>query len=130
MKTPKAFTLVEGLVAGGLVLVLAVPMLLGVLDTRRRSRDAMRVSSVRQAQAALETYRAKAASFPANAVDLGADDVALLRALGYEAQPPGCAADRSDTCSDYRVSFVLEGSVGMLPGGICTASAQGLSCSR
>ncbi len=126
----KGFTLIEGLLAAGVVLVLIVPMTLGVLDTRRRARDAMRVSSVRQAQAALETYRAKKASYPAAASELPADDVALVQALGYAAEPAGCDARGATICGEYRLSFTLEGAIGGLPGGVCTASTRGLSCSR
>ncbi len=126
----KGFTLIEGLLAGGVILVLIVPMALGVLDTRRRARDAMRVSNVRQAQAALETYRAKKASYPATASELPPDDVAVVQALGYAAVPEGCDARAASICTEYRLSFTLEGAIGGLPGGVCTATTQGLSCSR
>ncbi len=125
----KGFTLIEGAIAGGLVLVLAVPMLLGVIDTRRRADDAERVSSVRQVQAFLETYRARTASYPGAAEDLRSDEAELAQAFGYEAQPPGCGAHLPVTCLAYRLQFVMKGPLGTLSGGMCTASPQGLSCS-
>ncbi len=124
------FTRLEVLLAAGVALVLVIPMVLGVQDTRRRARDAMRVSNVRQAQAALETYRAKKASYPAAASDMPADDVALVQAMGYAPAPEGCNPRGASACVDYHLSFTLEGVIGGLPGGVCTATVQGLSCSR
>lgn len=129
MKT-NGFTLVEGLVAGGLVLVLAVPMLLGVRDTRRRSRDASVVSTVRQAQAALEAYRARSASYPERTDLLRSDDAELAEALGYAPEPSGCGSATPTPCHAYRLQFAMEGPLGVLAGGSCTATHMGLSCSR
>jgi len=58
----KGMTLVEILIAAGLILLLGGMMLLGVLDSRRRAQDAETVSAARQVQAAVEAYRAKTAS--------------------------------------------------------------------
>ncbi len=128
--TKKGLTLVEGLLAGAVILILAVPMLLGVLDTRRRARDAMRVSEVRQAQAALEAYRSKNGSYPPAAAELDSDDAALAQNLGYVPSPDGCGAGGAGDCRDYLLRFRLEGALGALPGGACTAGSSGLSCSR
>ncbi|WKZ29395.1 MAG: hypothetical protein QY323_01545 [Patescibacteria group bacterium] len=129
MKT-KGITLVEGLIAGGLVLVLAVPMVLGVLDTRRRSRDASVVSLVRQTQAALEAYRARTASYPERTDLLRSDDADLADALGYAPEPSGCGSVSATPCQNYRLQFALEGQLGALAGGSCTAERTGLSCSQ
>lgn len=128
MKT-KGVTLVEGLVAGGLILVVVVPMVLGVLDTRRRARDSTQVSNVRQAQAALEIYRARTASYPENAGALRSDEAELVEAFDYAAEPAGCGANTAVPCREYLLRFELEGPLGALPGGICTARRTGLSCS-
>ena len=125
----KGMTLVEILVASGLVLLLGVLMLLGVLDARRRARDGAIVSNARQAQAAVETYRAKSASYPGKASDLPPGDAELAEALGYAAEPSGCAADAAETCRAYALSFVLEGRVGTLAGGACVLrSGGGITC--
>ncbi len=129
MKT-KGLTLVEGLVAGGLVLVLAVPMVLGVFDTRRRSRDANVVSTVRQVQAALEAYRARTASYPERASILRSDDAELAEMFEYAPEPSGCGSATPLPCREYRLQFSLEGPIGSLSGGVCTAARTGLSCSR
>ncbi|MEK7545517.1 MAG: type II secretion system protein [Patescibacteria group bacterium] len=127
----KGMTLAEILVAAGVILLLGVPMLLGVLDARRRERDGAVVSAARQAQAAVETYRAMTASYPGAAADLPADDAGLAEAFEYRAEPAGCAPDASETCRSYVLRFTLEGRVGTLPGGACEVRpAGGITCVR
>lgn len=127
----KGMTLTEILVAAGLVLLLGVLMLLGVLDARRRARDGAVVSAARQAQAAVETYRARTASYPGSAADLAAEDAALAEAFGYEAEPSGCAPDLAETCRSYVLRFRLEGRVGTLLGGACELRPTGgIACVR
>lgn len=127
----KGMTLVELLIAAGLVLLLGVMMLLGVLDQRRRSRDASVVSAARQAQAAVETFRAKTASYPGEAADLPAGDAELAEALAYEAEPGGCGPDMAEVCRGYVLRFALEGRVGTLTGGDCELRpADGITCVR
>ena len=125
----KGMTLIEILVAAGLVLLLGTMMLLGVLDQRRRGRDANVVSAARQAQAAVEAYRARTASYPGSAADLPAQDGAQAEAFGYEAEPVGCAADLGETCRAYVLRFSLEGRVGTLAGGDCELRpGAGITC--
>ena len=124
-------TLTELLVAAGLVLLLGTLMLLGVLDARRRARDGAVVSAARQAQAAVEAYRARTASYPGAAADLPADDAALAEAFGYAAEPAGCAPDQAETCRSYTLRFRLEGRVGTLAGGACELRpGGGITCVR
>ncbi len=121
----KGMTLVEILIAAGLVLLLGALMLLGVMDQGRRARDAGVVSGARQAQAAVEAYRAKTASYPADASALPDGDAALAEAYGYRAEPDGCAADKADVCRGYVLRFALEGRVGSLAGGDCELRPTG-----
>jgi type II secretory pathway pseudopilin PulG len=122
-------TLVEILVAAGLILLLGTVMLLGVLDQQRRARDALRVSQVRQTQAAIEAYRAMTFSYPGASSDLPGGDAASAASYKYQAEPQGCGADQAELCKSYKLSFNLEGQVGLLNGKTCTANPQGLSCS-
>lgn len=125
----KGMTLVEILVAAGLVLLLGAMMLLGVLDQRRRGRDAGVVSAARQAQAAVEAYRAMTASYPGSANDLPEGDAVLAEAFGYEAEPAGCGADQAELCRAYVLRFSLEGRVGTLAGGDCELRpGAGIAC--
>ena len=127
----KGMTLVEILVAAGLVLMLGAMMLLGVLDQRRRARDASVVSGARQAQAAVEAFRAKSASYPGAALDLPGGEAELAEAFGYEAEPAGCAPDKAETCRSYVLRFALEGRVGTLVGGDCELRPNGgITCVR
>lgn len=123
-------TLIGILASAGLVLLLGAAMFLGVSDQDRRSRDAERVSQVRQAQAALGAFRARAGSYPGAAADLSETDAALADGFGYQAQPAGCGADLPQPCTGYQLTFSLEGPVGLLDGKACRAGPQGLSCSR
>lgn len=127
---PVGMTLVEILVSGGVVLILGMIMLLGVLDTRRRADDAFRVSLVRQAQAGIEAYRSRMASYPGTSDDLSGTDAVVSQAFSYAADPPGCAADAGTACTSYAMRFTLKGPVGLLTGGDCTASPQGLLCPK
>ncbi len=127
MKT-KGLTLVDGVVAAAVVLVVSTPMMLGVFDTRRRVRDTELVSRVRQAQAALEIHRARTGSYPENPTILRFDEAELLEAFEYAAEPASCGSARASPCTEYRLRFALEGSLGVLAGGICTARKTGLSC--
>lgn len=130
MKHPGA-SRVEMLVAGGLILLLGILMLLAVLDAQRRSRDIERVAAVREAQADIETYRARNASYPATADGLPAAEAAVVAALGYQAEPTGCQAGAAELCRDYVLHFTLEGSVGVLAGGVCEAHpGQAITCTR
>ena len=122
-------SLVEILVSAGMILLLGTAMLLGVLDQQRRSRDAQRVSEVRQVQAAVEAYRARTDSYPGTSGDLSGGDAALADGFGYQADPSGCGSDQAQLCRNYALSFKLEGPVGLLNGKTCTANPQGLSCS-
>lgn len=127
----KGMTLTEILVATALVLLLGVLMLLGVLDARRRARDGAIVSSVRQAQAAVETYRAEHASYPGDVSDLPAVEAERAEAFGYRAEPEGCATDQPEICRAYILRFELEGRVGSLAGGRCELRpAGGITCVR
>jgi type II secretory pathway pseudopilin PulG len=125
---PRALTLIEIVVAGGLILVVGTAMLLGVLDAQRRADDALRVSYVRQVQAGIEAYRSRTASYPSESTDLAGTDAALAQAFAYLADPPGCAADGGTACRSYSLQFTLKGPVGLLTGGNCTAGPQGLLC--
>lgn len=119
----------EAIAAGGLVLLLGTLMLLSVLDAGRRARDAATVSSVRQAQAAIEAYRSETTSYPSEPSDVGPGDSRLLEAFGYSSEPVGCAADKADTCRNYSLSFRLEGPVGTLAGGNCVLRLpEGIRC--
>jgi len=129
-RRPPGFTRLELILAIALILIIGVPMLLGVLDQRRRADDAWQVSKVRQAQAAIETYRAKTGSYPSRGADLPSEDAELAEGFGYVADPAGCAPDLGETCRSYALTFALKGPVGLLAGKKCSASPQGLLCAR
>ena len=121
------FSRVELILTGAGLLVLIILLALAVLDTRRRSRDTSRVSEVRQIEAVLHQYRYQKASYPADLQEVLGD---IASGFSYQAYPEGCGADTEALCDGYLIGFGLEGPVGSLPGGQCSASPEGISCTR
>jgi type II secretory pathway pseudopilin PulG len=120
-------SLLEILVAAGLVLLLGAAMILGIRDARRRSRDASRLSDVRVLQAEIERYRHRSGAYPA---DLAADapEAALPEGTEYAPVPEGCGTASEILCRGYAVRFRLEGKIGGLAGGVCEARPEGITC--
>ena len=123
----KGLTLVEGLVAAGVILLVGGLVIFAALDTTRLSRDTARLSDVRQAQAALERSRNATASYPASLDGLEGLE-ASAASLKYAPLPQGCGPDLETTCRSYAISFTLEGQIGALRGGACQAAPEGITC--
>ena len=88
----RGFTLVELLVAVGIIGVLASVSVVSVNSVRQKGRDAKRVQEAKQIQTALETFYASNNSYP-----LGAANGALIN-LGVPSNPIG-ANDKLVMCS-------------------------------
>lgn len=126
MKT-RGLTII-GLILTGLGLIALITLLiLGVTDTRRRSRDVSRLSDIRQVEADLTIYRGNYASYPGKIEDLYPEGATGYE---YESSPEGCSADKERLCTGYSMLFQLEGRVGTLSGGSCLASQDGITCAR
>ena len=119
---PKGITRIEIAISAGLILLLGGAMWLGVRYAGRLSRDAARLSSVRQAQAGLESFRLKRLAYPSS------DAPDAPKGFTYRALPEGCAPGTEAPCVGYELAFILEGRVGTLAGGDCTAKPDGLAC--
>lgn len=116
------FTRVELAVSAGLILLIGTAMILGARYARRVSRDVERLSAVRQAQADLEGYRLKRLAYPA------AGDPDAPEGFDYRPTPDGCAPATDNPCLGYEIAFVLEGRIGGLAGGACTATREATTC--
>lgn len=84
----KGFTLVELLVVIAIIGLLSTLAIVALNSARQRSRDAKRVSDVRQIQTALQLYFDAQNEYPfvaANPTNLGAGNFVVLDSNGFEA---------------------------------------------
>ena len=145
MINKKGFTLIELLVVIAIIGLLSTLAVVSLNNARQKSRDAKRVSDIKQIQTALELYFADQNLYPVAAADvtLGATGAKTLSSTGGWSdtaggttymgavpanQGPGGAAyvyaiSNGDT---YSISFTLEGATGGLPLGAHTATPSGI----
>ena len=76
--TPRGFTLIELLVVIAIIGILASVVLASLNSAREKSRDARRVSDVKQLQLALELYFDASSSYPAATSALAPDYIAAV----------------------------------------------------
>jgi len=147
MRNKKGFTLIELLVVIAIIGLLATLAVVALQNAREKSRDAKRVSDVKQLQTALDLYFSDQNSYPVQDVQLGKDaatDV-LCSTGGFvgtcaatdtsymdrvPADPTDVAPNTymySGTQTTYTITFELEGPSGGLPGETTlTASPAGI----
>jgi type II secretion system protein G len=157
MKNKKGFTLIELLVVIAIIGLLATLSVVALNNARQKSRDAKRVSDIKQLQTALELYFVDNNSYPvraASGLTLGSSGGSCLDEEGFAATCPQTAGNtiymgqvpadpgvatgyayvyEITTGSTYDISFGLEGPTGGLSCGTygatcCTASPDGMSC--
>lgn len=90
--SPKGLTLLEGLIFGGIVVVLLFATGVMVSSARSRARDFKRLSDVSRMQSALELYFNDTNAYPKTESDpivLGDSGVRCLNAAGFQ---PSCAS--------------------------------------
>lgn len=147
MKKAKGFTLIELLVVIAIIGLLSTLAVVALNNARQKSRDAKRVSDVKQVSTALELYFVDNNGYPVVAtpgITLGDAShicfgtggfttVALCGATTYMGIVPsnplpggtGYTYISADG-STYSITFTLEGPTGGLPLGLHTASPSGL----
>lgn len=145
MKKAKGFTLIELLVVIAIIGLLSTLAVVALNNARQKSRDAKRVSDIKQVSTALELYFADQNGYPtaAAAITLGDTNVKCLDAGGFVATcataptymgtiptnpTPGGAAYTytSAAGADYTLTFTLEGQTGGLAVGAHTATPSGI----
>jgi len=142
----RGFTLIELLVVIAIIGLLSTLAVVALNNARQKSRDAKRVSDIKQIQTALELYFADQNAYPAGAgIALGtATYTALSSGAGFSNTPsgttymgqvpqnptPGGAAYAYTVSgtgnSTYSITFTLEGQTGQLAAGAHTATPSGI----
>ncbi len=139
----KGFTLIELLVVIAIIGLLSTLAVVALGSAREKSRDAKRVSDIRQIQTALELYYADNNAYPAGSgIVLGTTNYACLNASGFttaNCASPYMGVVPSDPSTNaytytvassttaYTLAATLEGAVGNLAAGAVTATQNGLS---
>ncbi|MBI4135810.1 type II secretion system protein [Candidatus Uhrbacteria bacterium] len=151
----RGFTLIELLVVIAIIGILTTVASLSLLGARRRARDTKRVSDMQQIRNALVVYSNQRATYPpatstttAEDIELGraearclddsdagfsascadADRLQIMQSVPFEQWNGSDYLYRKTAAQEYEIDFVLEGGVGDLPGGNCTATQSAITC--
>jgi len=145
----KGFTLIELLVVIAIIGLLSTLAVVALNDARVKSRDAKRVSDIKQIQSALELHFADTNSYAVStAITLGSAATKALCANGTASvgfasactgtqttymgnvpanpTPGGAAYSYSGSTTDYAITFTLEKATGTLSSGARTATPAGI----
>lgn len=149
-QTNKGFTLIELLVVIAIIGLLSTLAVVALNSAREKSRDAKRISDVKQIQTALELYYSDNQQYQDGS---GASGTTLTRLDGdgfaaaatepvymglMPKDPQSPTTDYvygRDSVTSYHINFTLEGPTGQYtdtaaPAGIqCVATQDGISCS-
>ena len=151
----RGFTLIELLVVIAIIGILATLTTVSLVQAQRRARDTRRIADIQQVRNALLLYQNSRAAFPevgaaattrtlgqAGALCLDDSDQGFLDTCGgtgisilmarvpkeLTAAPYSLFMYEKTAASDYVIRFELEGAVGDLSGGLCTATPARISC--
>jgi len=141
----RAFTLIELLIVIVIVAILATLTIVALNGIRAKSRDAKRISDIRQIQLVLEMYKNDNNVYPAS-LTAGQPLVDLVNNLTYLKQIPAAPGRADGSCADdsyeytpdnsntsYHITYCLGGAVQSagpadctaVPGQICLANSVG-----
>ena len=145
MKKAKGFTLIELLVVIAIIGLLSTLAVVALNNARLKSRDAKRVSDIKQVSTALELYFADQNGYPAaaTAITLGATGYICFDEDGFgptcdrggttymgtvpsNPAPNGTGYSYTSDGNTYALTFALEGATGGLVAGLRTASPSGI----
>lgn len=139
--SPRGFTLIELLVVIAIIGILSTLAVVSLGNARQKSRDAKRVSDIKQVQTALELYYADKNAYPAGSATLGSSGAATLSSgSGFSTtstgteymkvpsnpEPEGAAYLYNMSGTSYTITFSLESGAGGLASGQHTASPTGM----
>ena len=138
MKKQKGFTLVELLVVIAIIGLLSTLAVVSLNNARARSRDAKRVSDIKQVQTALEMYfndwnaypetgALNFASTTPNNILKSPDGTVTYMQQVPAAQAPGTYVYTATTTTSYGIVYTLENATGGLTPGVHTATPGGIA---
>ncbi|MBI5732077.1 MAG: type II secretion system protein [Candidatus Magasanikbacteria bacterium] len=139
----KGFTLIELLVVIAIIALLSTLAVVALSSARQKSRDAKRLSDLKQVQTALELYFTDQSSYPSGTgLVLGGTGAKCLGAGGFaesgctapvymgqvpsNPSPGGVDYSYTGSATTYSIAFSLEGASGGLPLGAHTVSPSGI----
>ena len=149
MKNNKGFTLIELLVVIAIIGLLANIAMMSINNARQKSRDAKRVSDIKEIQTALEMYFSTVNSYPSGTIASTVQNGTLgvsprltfsstngfnttagtgIVFMGKVPADPGSNTYTysSTNGSSYSLTFTLEGKAGSLASGAHAASPTGI----
>ncbi|OGL87724.1 hypothetical protein A3I42_03380 [Candidatus Uhrbacteria bacterium RIFCSPLOWO2_02_FULL_49_11] len=145
MRTRKGFTLIELLVVIAIIGLLATLAVVALNNARAKSRDAKRVSDIKQVQTALELYYSDQNGYPVmgqtgvlgvglQCLGTGAFGVlggtacggAYMGLIPSNPTPNGMAYTYGGASSSYTITFSIESGTGGLGVGAHTATPSGV----
>jgi prepilin-type N-terminal cleavage/methylation domain-containing protein len=146
----KGFTLIELLVVIAIIGLLSTLAVVALNSARQRSRDAKRVSDIRQIQTALELAFSESNNYPGEGpttLGLASDDVLCNNggAASFQGDTTGCTTiymglvptnptpngaayvyTSASNSGTYSITFTLEGATGQLGAGTNCANQNGI----
>ncbi|MDO8505003.1 MAG: type II secretion system protein [bacterium] len=148
-KKQRGFTLIELLVVIAIIGILTTVASVSLTQARRRARDTKRISDIQQVRNGLVIYSNQRATYPPAdpAITLGSASAGCLddnsgfnttgrctgldimqRVPAEQAPPPHPQYVYKKTSSGYEITFQLDGEIGDLSGGNCSATQDGITC--
>jgi general secretion pathway protein G len=138
MKKQKGFTLIELLVVIAIIGLLSTLAVVALNNARQKSRDAKRISDVKQIQTALELYYNDANGYPATASFSEGGSIAYSGTTYMNIIPSnptpvdGCTVGSTYTYTQtssgasYALTYCLGGATGGLNSGVHRATPAGI----
>ncbi|MFA4942030.1 MAG: FISUMP domain-containing protein [Patescibacteria group bacterium] len=143
-KSKSAFTLIELLVVIAIIGLLATVSVIALNNARSKSRDAKRVSEIKQIQTALELYYNDQNRYPLTAEFISGGEIFSTSSYGtttYLAHIPSAPTPADGACSDseniftytsndgssYSLTFCLGVNTGTLTAGVNNANPYGIT---
>lgn len=126
----KGFTLIELLVVIAIIGILSTLAVISLNNAREKSRDAKRISDIKQIQTALELYYNDGGGYPTTLVSGGSiayGSTSYMGTVPTNPAPGGAAYTYAALgTTSYTITFTLEGQTGQLASGAHTATPSGI----